>query len=476
MRAAARVEDEPVDKEAETKPELRFSACRVKSLRFHLLGTEMESIAIYEQLFGHCRGVYFRMPDAFGDPVVVAGRADMVRQIGFEASEALIPNDNRLFRGFDFLRDYFAFPCRFLGFDLGDLGAVAPRLTAKTIDILFTFDEVDPRLPAAVKKELFALYAAAGVNLFNKTLDRISVKSSQYEYHVVPDRSRTLDFEANRILKVFAHIPGLPQKTPVEPLYSAAASRSPSGLCYTARRLPRRRSSDERRLGMKSDYVGSDMFLSLGAGPNAQELSRVAELSVEALCTNRHLAESLPVGESGADFRFLDNIDLELVCVAGPTRPLEPVMTAMEGKGHDVGAGEVAWRLISMLSLNHLGLMERPEYEGAKTLRETLLLFADLADNVADRKIRGVRSVESRAIVRRVRQPQGAAAARGLEVTVTLDDKAFEGSGAFLLGAVLDRFLAEYVAINHFTQTVVRTPERGEIMRWPPRLGLRGLL
>ena len=103
----------------------------------------MESIAIYEQLFGHCRGVYFRMPDAFGDPVVVAGRADMVRQIGFEASEALIPNDNRLFRGFDFLRDYFAFPRRFLGFDLGDLGAVAPRLTAKTIDILFTFDEVE---------------------------------------------------------------------------------------------------------------------------------------------------------------------------------------------------------------------------------------------------------------------------------------------------------------------------------------------
>jgi type VI secretion system protein ImpG len=79
-------------------------------------------------------------------------------------------------------------------------------------------------------------------------------------------------------------------------------------------------------------------------------------------------------------------------------------------------------------------------------------------------------------VVRRVRQPQGAAAARGLEVTVTLDEKAFEGSGAFLLGAALDRFFAEYVAINHFTQTVVRTNERGEIMRWPPRLGLRGAL
>jgi type VI secretion system protein ImpG len=43
----------------------------------------------------------------------------------------------------------------------------------------------------------------------------------------------------------------------------------------------------------------------------------------------------------------------------------------------------------------------------------------------------------------------------------------------FLLGAVLDRFLAEYAAMNHFTQTVIRTLDRGEIMRWPTRSGSR---
>ena len=79
---------------------------------------------MYEQLFAHCRGVYFRVLDSFGDPVVVAGRPDMVRQIGFGEDEALVPNDNELFRGFDFLRDYFAFPRRFLGFDLVGLDAV----------------------------------------------------------------------------------------------------------------------------------------------------------------------------------------------------------------------------------------------------------------------------------------------------------------------------------------------------------------
>ena len=66
--------------------------------------------------------------------------------------------------------------------------------------------------------------------------------------------------------------------------------------------------------------------------------------------------------------------------------------------------------------------------------------------------------------------------ARGLEVTITFDEKAFEGSGLFLFGAVLDRFLAEYAPINSFTQTVIRSNDRGEVKRWPPRVGTRVML
>jgi type VI secretion system protein ImpG len=475
VRAAARVEDEPPDRDAQTKPELRFSSCRVNALRFHLIGQETDAVALYEQLFANCRGVYFRFLDQFGDPVVAQGQPDMIRQIGFEENEALIPNDHQLFRGFDFLRDYFSFPRRFLGFDLTGLGAVVPRLNAKTVDVLFAFDDVNPQLAPAVRKEFFALYAGPGVNLFQKTLDRIPVKSNRHEYPVIPDRSRLLDFETNRIVRVFAHIPDVQQKVHVEPLYSANAARSPTGLSYTVRRLPRRRTIEEKKYGQASDYSGVDVFLSLGERSDPDELRRVAELSVEALCSNRHLAAQLPVGESGADFRFVDDVDLDLRCLAGPTPPREPVLTSLTGKGEGSSIGEVAWRLVNMLSLNHLGLVERAAGDGAKGLRETLVLFADLADNASDRRIRGIRSVDARPTVRRLREG-GGAVARGLEITVVLEEKAFEGSGAFLLGAILDRYFAEYVAINHFTKTVVRSVERGEIMRWPPRIGLRSLL
>jgi type VI secretion system protein ImpG len=474
VRAASRLEDEPPEAAAQTRPELQFSSCRVKNLVLYFLGHESDAILLYEQMFAHCRGVYFRHLDAFGDPVVAVGGDATLRQIGFNEDEALIYNDRRVFVGLDYLREYFTFPRRFLGIELGGLEKVAPGLPARTVDIIFAFDDTSARLAAAVRKEFFGLYAAPAVNLFEKTLDRVAVKSNQHEYQLIPDRSRMLDFEVNRIKNVFAHIAGRPQKVAVEELYTAAAGGSPTGFHYTVRRLPRRRSTQERRYGRASDYTGTETFISLGQRTEADEDDQVAELSVTALCTNRHLTEHLPVGDGGADFRFLDDTALEVRCAAGPTRPIEPILTTMSGRNETTSVGDIAWRIVNMLSLNHLGLVQRAGGDSAKSLKEMLVLFADMSDSATERKIRGIRSVDSRPVVRRVQRASGVGAARGTEITVLIDDKAFEGSGVFLMGAVLDRFFREYVGVNHFTQTVIRTTERGEIMRWPPRIGARG--
>ena len=53
---------------------------------------------------------------------------------------------------------------------------------------------------------------------------------------------------------------------------------------------------------------------------------------------------------------------------------------------------------------------------------------------------------------------------------------AFQGWGVFVLGAVLERFFARYVTLNSFTESVVRTVDRGEIARWPARIGNRALV
>ena len=68
-----------------------------------------------------------------------------------------------------------------------------------------------------------------------------------------------------------------------------------------------------------------------------------------------------------------------------------------------------------------------------------------------------------------------AAVARGLEIEIALDEAAFEGIGCFPFAAVLNHFFAQYVSINAFTESVLRTTQRGEIMRWPMKLGRRRL-
>jgi len=321
---------------------------------------------------------------------------------------------------------------------------------------------------------MFAFYAAPAVNLFEKTTDRVAIRSNQHEYQIVPDRSRYLDFEPHSLLDVYAHLPGGRDKVPVRPLYSAPVeSGTESGLWYTVRRLPRRRTVEEKKYGASSDYTGTDMFISIGEPAGIEDDDSVSELSVRALCSNRHLPEHLPVGEGGADFRLLDDVTLDVICILGPTPPRGPVVGQLRSRSETAHTGTVTWRLINMLSLNHLGLVERAAGQNGQSLRETLSLFADLQDSATERKIRGLRSVDSRAAVRRVQHRTGSGIARGTEVVVTLDEKSFEGSGAFLLGAILDRFLCEYSALNHFTQTIIRTTERGEIMRWPVRMGLR---
>src|SRR5712675_141832 len=474
-RSTARSEDEPSEADARKKPELLIAGCRTSQLPLYFVGAEADSVALYEQLFAHCRGIYFRHLDQFGNPVVFEAPLECLQQIGFDSDDALFARDHRVFEGFDLLREYFAFPRKFLGCRLTGIDEVLSRVKSRTVDIIFAFDELNARLAAAVRPESFALYAAPAINLFEKTTDRIPLKSSQHEYHVVPDRSHYLDYEPHRLLEVYAHHPGGRDKVPVQPLYSASleGSQHASGLYFTVRRLPRRRTVEEKRAGMASDYTGTDMFISMSALGGDDDDAAIAELSVRALCSNRHLTEHLPIGIGGADFRLTDDITLDLVCVAGPTPPREPVVTQLRSRSEVAHTGTVTWRLVNMLSTNHLGLVERGAGRNAQALQETLSMFAESSDSITERRIHGVRSVDSRPIVRRIRQRTGIGAARGIEITVTIDEKAFEGTGIFLLGAVLDRFFAEYSGFNHFTQTVIRSVERGEVARWPPRMGAR---
>ncbi|MGC3094988.1 type VI secretion system baseplate subunit TssF, partial [Pseudomonas aeruginosa] len=77
-----------------------------------------------------------------------------------------------------------------------------------------------------------------------------------------------------------------------------------------------------------------------------------------------------------------------------------------------------------------------------------------------------LREVSSKPCTRRLPMPGRIVFGRGLEITLDFDENAIRGTGVFLLGAVFERYQARYVSINSLTETVLRTGERRQVMRW----------
>ncbi|HKU39445.1 MAG TPA: type VI secretion system baseplate subunit TssF, partial [Polyangiales bacterium] len=125
---------------------------------------------------------------------------------------------------------------------------------------------------------------------------------------------------------------------------------------------------------------------------------------------------------------------------------------------------------------NYLSLCNTDSKQGAAAMREILALYAELGDPGTRKQVQGLRSVESRPLVRPLFGQGPVCLVRGVEVNLDCDESAFQGTGAFLLGAVLERFFTKYVAINSFTETTLRTLQRGEIVRWPMKNGQRPVL
>lgn len=486
-RMAEDLELEVSPEEALKKPEYQVAGCRIDTLPIRLTGPVDLASRLYEQIFGHTIALFIRTEDAFGQITLQRLPANSIEQLGFDEEDALLRNDKRLFVGFDHLRDYFNFPNSFLGLRLTGLRRYLDRVRAKSFDLVFVFDEADSRLPAHVESKIFALHTAPAVNLFERQTDRVPIKKGQHEFPIIADRTRPLDYEVHAVTEVNAHFAG-GEKQAVEPLYSVAPDAEKAGheWFYTIRRLPRRQSSSELRRRQPSSYLGTETFVSISSGAHAAALLRsgdkkLAELSLKVVASNRALAADLPVGTGPensplGDFRVLDDVGLKVDCIAGPTAPRPPLMSYNERLGEDGHVGAIVWRLINILAMNHTGLIHDAAGKDGRSFRDILSVFAPLSDNASDRQAQSVLAVSTRPVIRRLQQKNGTGVARGLEITITLDDKAFEGASAFLLGAVLDRFVAEYASINHFTQCVIATTDRGTIMKWPPRIGAQDVL
>ena len=185
------------------------------------------------------------------------------------------------------------------------------------------------------------------------------------------------------------------------------------------------------------------------AAPYRTELE---QLGVTALCTNRHLSIQMLRGQSGGDFSMeLAAPVTSISCITTPTEP-RPAQAD----------GELGWRIVSHLSLNYLSLLDDPANEGALALRQLLGLYVDGTDAIMRKQIEGIRSTKSRRHRAARRVPGRSRSRAAWRFPLLFDETAFEGFGIFILGAVIEQFFTRYVSLNSFTETVIKSQQRGE--------------
>jgi type VI secretion system protein ImpG len=429
----------------ETLGEIEFTELDLSSLRLHLHGEWMEVMPVYELLVSSLRGVY--IVPAQGEPTKL--REGAFQEAGFGADEDVLPRPGHVHPAYQLLQEYFAFPRKFLFFDVQHLDAA--RGPHRSIDLLFLLDQPRPR-GQTIDRDTFRLGCTPIINLFRKTSEPIRIDHRRYEYRLVPDWRDEAFTEIHTIESVTATDREAAGATAVQPFYAFdhAARDESNGPYWLAR----------RDNGHRPDIAGTDMWLSVLDLDFRPQRPDFPVVYANTLCTNRQLAEQVPVGATLIP--EIDAASSQITCMYEPTRQVSPPL-----------GGQVQWRLISMLTLNNISLLD-PD-AGLEALREMLTLYNATDAARANAQIRGIRAMSCASVVGRIGREAWRGFCRGFEITLEFDEGAYVGGSPLMLAAVLNRFFALYTSVNSFTRVVVKRGEE-EWKRWEPMTGRQPVL
>ena len=439
------------------------SELKLKELPIFLGGSGTVPLALYEHILSGICG-FSIITGKKKNRQVFPLTKDHVAPHGFEANQAMLNYQSRSFEGYRLLREYFAFPERFRFINFTGLDKVLSKASGKSFDLVLHLESRNGDLESVIGKGNFLPFCVPAINLFPKRADRITLNTSDHEFHVLADRSRPLDYEVHQVLAVTGYGKQAEQQQKFLPFYGLKDDQVPAenSSYFTVQRKHRLLSSKQHARGARSGYLGQEMFLSIVDASESPYPSDLAQLGVQTLCSNRDLPMQMPLGQKKGDFTLDVNAPVERIrCVAGPTRP-----------STQLASGEYAWRLINHLSLNYLSLIDESPDEGAAALRELLKLYSN-EHVVSERQINGLMSIKAKAVTRRLPIPGPISFGRGLQITIKIDPSGFEAGGMYLFGSVLTEFFRKYASINHMTETVVLTDHNVEVARWPVKAGLR---
>lgn len=406
-----------------------------------------------------------------------------VRPIGFDGDittegvgterDALLPYDDRSFDGYRMLHEYFALPDRFHFVRLSGLQKALSGVADREVTLVFLFKRPFDALAGRVGPEAFKTNCVPTINLFPKSADNIEFDPRRPEHHVVPDADDPTAFEIHSVRGLVGRTEG-GDRLRFKPFFSTTGLGTRDTRTARFYAVDRRRREAPQTLEddpLLKEYRGSELFVSLVDEGFAPYRGDLRSLSVETLCSNRHLPLYRRTGD--IDLSSPEDVGADWIrAVAGPSEPRA-----------GLSEGRRQWDIVSHLSLNHLSLLdERGTGESVEALRQMLRLYAPRSASApGSRMIKNLRKVSVEPAVARIQPQQRSSSAapqpivfgRGLDIALTFED---DEVAAASLAAVLERFMAGYTPANSFTRTSLYSVDGSQRVQWPTRAGLRTIL
>lgn len=371
-----------------------------------------------------------------------------VRAVGSDPAFSLLPWPRFAPRGYRSLLELFALPQKFLFFEVRDLHLAQAVVDERFEIVLRT--ERPPELPARVARDSLRVNCVPAVNLFQTSADPVRLEALGEEHLV---RAAELPPGHMEIFSVESAV-GVPDGPGERHPYHPFTSFAHGTLGKDARYYRLRRALSPVDQGLDTWITTTR---AVDAGPGAGP----AVLSLDVVATNRSLPAQLRIGEVSQPTPASPTL-ARFKNVTQVTKPIRPPLGT-----------ELHWRLVSHLAAS------RAPLDGPDTLRELLDLynFQGLLDHQAGRanrlRIEGIRELQ----VGGARRIVQGAPVRGSRVAATLDEAHFAGPGdAWLFACALDDLLAEQVALNSFSELLVKLAPSQREYAFRARSGGRAVL
>lgn len=419
---------------------LDLSNWELESLGFYLAQDYPSASNIYLLLMKHLQDITV-IPAEGGNPVILD--TDSLSPVGFAEDEAMIPYPPQSFPGYRILQEFFILPQKYLFFKLKGWEKWINRGSGSRFDIVFELKDL-PFPPPKIKTEDFVLFATPAINVFAHDADPILLDHKRNEYRV---RAGVTDYQVYSVDQVVGYQQGTVKSRDYEPfdLFHMQSSENP---IY--------------HVSFKKSPIGNTIDALLSFTYPQQSAAPVPEtLSIKLTCSNGDMAENLQIGDISQSTSDSPEL-LEFKNIRPTTANVLPPL----GK-------TLLWRFLSLYSLNYFSIANE---DNIKTLLK-LYIFSESRDQATvyanERRVEGISGLEVNNVDRLVE----GYLMRGQEIKIKIKSDHFASDGdLYLFGSVLDNFFSSYASLNSFTSFMVDEVLKGDIYKWPAKIGDRPLI